>query len=756
MFATYLGAISMPESQRLPVEHALPDRSGDRWADIDAITPAIKHEHIRDTAARVPEFSDAAWPLDALGIKPGGKSVTIYFDRVPGARSDIVYPPFQYADALRRVTYLLLNEAVPPEDRQRRFSSAVEYMAPGTIKNFVKSCRTFMEWLTERGVECLSDCTPALLDAFYAEVVKSADVSGATKYASLSPVERLALMAPSLPESDRLCAPSWSASDARQRGRSGAEGSNREVLAPETADPLLAFVVRCVRVLAPDILAAHDRVLALAQTTAPGGGIVRAKQLLQDLAESGGIPAQRASTGRLRLDASGLAQIHGISAKNLSLALREAHLQEHLNGDRFVTVDSPIHGLVNDRPWCVGVPWKSLEGDLPEVLRHLQAACWVLLAFLSGARPEEVRALPIDPLDVVPPRVPGGAVRYFLRGPLSKGQRDETGRASLTGKAERWVTVGPAVDAVRVAAELAHRLSYEPPQHLFPGGSATDAIGHSTMAKRVRQMVEWANELMVREGWPEAYRIVHDKEGYWDLAGFRRTTAWHIRKEPDGEVALAWQYKHLSTSLGDGYASTSGIGVRRVMDRAAREAHDEVMTEVATALVQGTHVSGPAAERLIEIAQLEHPLQATYATEREARRMAADGRTVFDNPGAYSLCVFDPRFAKCLSPGSGDAPNTETDAPDRGSCQASCVCHARTDVQIDRLRAEVDQHRRESTSPLTPEPLALRLGQVADRKALQIEAHEATSVFINLSEVTVRSTHPPTSAESDDNEGSQP
>lgn len=714
-----------------------PDHENDRWADIDTQTPAIREDQARNPDAPIPKFGDSSWSIDALGVRSGGNKVTLYFEPSPGARSDIAYPPARYADTLRHVAYLLVNEAVPPEDRERRHSSAVERMAPGTIRNFLKSCSVFMEWLAQRQVDCLSDCTPALLDLYFGDVVRRETIASTTKFTRLSPVERLAFMAPSLPAMDRLCQPNWKASDALGVGRTAASGSSREVLDPETADPLLSFVVLCARVVAPDILAAHDRARFLATQPATPEPFTRARTVLRDLAESGGIPAERMPGGRLRLEATGLGLVHGITNKNLSTALRREELQEHLNGDRPVLMDSPIHGVVGDRLWCDGVPWKGLEGDFPSLLRHVQAACWVVLAFLSGARPDEVRALPIDPLVVVPPRTPGGAVRYFLKGPTSKGVRGTDGRVSLEGRDDRWVTVGPAVDAVRVASDIARRL-FDDPQYLFPGDAATESVRHDTMAQRVRKMVDWANALMLEQQWPEAHRIPHEKDGYWDLSGFRRTTAWHIHKEPQGEVALALQFKHVTTSLGDGYASAADIGVRRVMNRATREAHDALMSEVADALVQGTHVSGPAAERLVEIAQVEHPLQANFVTEREARRIADDGRRVFDNPGAYSLCVFDPSRAKCLTPATDGSP---TDVPDRGSCQLDCTCHARTDTQIDRLREEAAQHRRESQSPLTPEPLAVRLAQVAERKSKQVEQHERTAVFISLTDLRVRNEH---------------
>ena len=59
--------------------------------------------------------------------------------------------------------------------------------------------------------------------------------------------------------------------------------------------------------------------------------------------------------------------------------------------------------------------------------------------------------------------------------------------------------------------------------------------------------------------------------------------------------------------------------------------------------------------RLLCETRLFTSLQASLVTERESRRITDVGARVFDNPSAYSLCVFEPRFAKCLTAnGAGD------------------------------------------------------------------------------------------------------
>lgn len=713
------------------------------WREVSASSPAITDARVRDHSAAVPQYGDDRWSLNAMGRAAGQGNMNLHFAHADGGPRNIAVPPPAYRETLKRVAYLMVNEPMPRSYTQRHGTNARQWLAPTTVQNLLRPTREFFAWLDGVGCETLSDCTEDLLAEYHLHV-DGLPVEDGRKFALLSAMERLAHLAPLLPEDDRLCAPRSDAKVVLRVGRAAA-GSQREVVPPETADPLIAFAVSCIRDLAPDILAAYDCAQALQQSDrTTRGSWDQAVSLLSEMAAADGIPAWVGHGGRTVLAASWLGAVHGLKPTLLSTVVNRKGWRDQLNTDLPTHVPVEVTGRLGGEPWCDGVDWRAVTSllaaaDMPPLLRHLQTFCWLTLAVLSGARPDEVRRLPINPLEVMPPREPGGAVRYILHGALRKGITDEDGRASLDGEARRWVIVGPGLDAVRVATEIATRI-HPGTDYLFPSAS-NEAIGHHTMADRVGDAVRWANDLVDSLGLAHSYGIPTDKTGKWDLSGFRRSLAWHIHEQPGGEMAVALQFQHADTAIGsDGYASVADVGLRNVMSKAARQAHEEMLSGVANMLVQGTHVSGPAAQRLVEAASLANPVLANYTNDREVRALLdTPGTQVFDNPSAYSLCVYVPRLARCLAGADAQAAQADVtsapQSPDRGACHADCACHARTDREIGRLRDEEAQQRREAESPLTPEPLQHRLRQAADLKRSRIEDHERNRVFIQLEDL---------------------
>ena len=717
------------------------DDSGVVWL-VGPTDAAIRDEVIRNKDVPVPKFGDASWSLAAMGGASGKGTTTLYFERADGMRRNVLVPPVEWAHCLRRVAYVIVNEEMPPSWTRQLQTARVARLDPGTIRPVVAALRDFMAWLASKHVVCLADVTEDLLDVYYADVTATDEVESSRHYVLLSAVERLSHLAPMLPDDERLCRPRWQADWAYDRRSEPAGGAARQVLDPAIADPMLLGAIATVRYMAPDIFAAYDEVKeTLARTASTDHSAAR--NILIELANGDGIPGFESGAGR-RLDATGLRYRYGLYEGVFSKQLSAAGLAERVVAPP-VLAHVAVHGQVGERPWCGGVPVRDLQtrsgaGAVPAALRHVRTACWIVLAFLSGARPEEVRHLPIDTLEIVPPRTPDGPVRCLLNAHKRKHERDADGRASEAGRPAQWVTLAAGADAVRVAAQVVERTGSDS-EWLFPGTGKEGkrAVKHATLAKHVGDWVGWYNALVVASEWGDAYLIPSDRGTRWDLATFRRTAAWHIADQPRGREALQQQFQHASIMQGGAYSSLAEVGVRRVMDQGRKAAHDQLMADVANSIMHGgTHISGPAADRLVEAARLSEPLRATFQTERETRRLSESGQQVFDNPRAYSLCVYDPLLAKCMT--TDDIEDDTMSMPDRGACQSSCACHARTDAEVEMLRADIEKHRREAVSPLTPEPMSVRLSQVADRKQRQVDEHERTAVFIDLRDIVRPST----------------
>jgi hypothetical protein len=716
-----------------------PDVTAAYWQQVTSASPVVRPERVRRSDLPNSTYGDHVWDLSLMRSKPGANAVRLYFRDVRG-RSKVSVPPLEWTDLSKKVAYLHINEPAPVDWTERELSTAVAWLANSTVQRAMLNLYPFLCWLSEQHITCLADASKGALRRYRAHVL-SFDVRPRRKHALLAEVERLAALAPRLPAADRLEAPPWKASTVLRPGAQPTGGSARAIHDPTLFGPLLTVAEDMVRVIAPDILSAL-RAVADWPASEQSGGHTEAELILRSYVEAGGIPA--VAKGRtLVLDRSSLAARHGLSADAFSQSLHAHRLKEHLSAAHAVRVPTPVRGLIADRPWCAGVPWSeaSWQGG-KALLLHLQAACFVVLGYYTQARPDELRALPVDCDVVVPARRDGGPILNVIDGQRFKGVRDERGAADDNGTAARWTTIGPGVDAVRVAREVARRLieiqdidgQPNEPIYLFPSEDGRGAVLHATMERRVARMIDWVNVTGEREGWPDTYRIPATKmERLRGLAGFRRTGAPFQRLQYDGAEVLRQQLQHTTEVMGDGYAGTAQVGYSNLLDRQRREEDKRLTEQVAVDLTRGAGVSGPAASRLIATAAEHEPLRAVFLSEREVRDVTeghlAEGLPVYDNPGAYSLCVFDWRYARCLTPDI-NADEGPEHVPDRGACQGDCANHARTDRQITDMQAEADRHRREAASPLTSAPMAQRRSAVADLLQRKIQDHESTKVFI--------------------------
>ena len=389
---------------------------------------------MRDATAHRSNYGDGVWDLTPLGVAAGAGAVLLYFQD-PQRGQKVLLPPEQFIPTSKRVAYLLINDGMPQAYVNRFRSSARAHMAPGSIKNAMRDMRPLFEWLGEQGIECLADCSPQMLHE-YALWVTTNKPSHRRQFYLLQAVERLHHLAPLLPDADQLVEPPFAAKDALNSGSSPAPGAARSVILPTVGDPLLTFAITCVRSLAVDIFAATDTVAALtANPPQPSEG---ASELLRRLAASGGIPAAQRK-GQQSLAADYLATVYGLRVGTVVGMFRRLGLQASLNADIPCPVPVPILGRLGDAPWVDHIDWYDAaprgdkRGLAPLLLTHLQVACWIILADLTGARPEEVRQLPRNSCQVI--EGPGGlgAVRHVLWGARRKGVTDASDQASVRG-----------------------------------------------------------------------------------------------------------------------------------------------------------------------------------------------------------------------------------------------------------------------------------------------------------------------------------
>ncbi|MFC6154911.1 hypothetical protein [Nocardioides yefusunii] len=684
--------------------------------DMASRAPSITSARTVREGVRIAPVSADAWPLEAVS-HPDRKHPTLFFGAPSARRASEYHVSDDWLVTYKRIAWALINHPTPLAMYSKQGARYANQPSAGTVNTFMQGIKRFLDWLDSMGVSTLSACTPDLLD-LYAQDIAAQDLSTGYKQAFTRVLYRLHHMGPVFEDHERLCMPGWG--DATPF-RTGPSGENRtQIVHPETMDALLNWSLRMVRECADDILDAWQR--EPVKTTPVRGA---AKRFIRNWLDchDGTLPANKSG-----VDQRYLAYLAGCSENQVKTALKDVRAE--LREDR--TFGAPISfvgsAVIDGRPWATQASFYDLvagrsRGGWPYWVSHLQTAALIVVTYLTGMRPGEALSLRPGCVEEVPPNPerPEGVLTYLVHGTVLK-TRDQAHTESLGARDATWVASQPVVDAIRVAERINAGADY-----LFTTPHA-GKLNLGTANAAINDYANWVNDLVRREGHNGAHLIPADPHGSLAPSRFRRSIAWFIYQEDDGEVALGMQFKHLEHSLGrDGYAATGTVGMANMMDEERARAHLDLLDSVTEFATSGTHVSGPAADRLVDQVGQSRVYLATVTSSRAAQALARDSAfAVFDNRRAFSLCVYNPSTALC-SPQSPDGPDTLR-------CKSNCPNHARTDETVAPLVADLERLRQSLRNPLLPEPLRLRQEALAADRLRVVEDHRDNARFVQLEE----------------------
>jgi integrase len=709
-----------PSSRARPARRALPAPD----------TLVLRARPLRpDTdPAALSRFDDDRWVLTPAIFEDHAKATSVNFAPLPAC----------FQPTAKCYVFQQLDHPDPPGLP----GGSCGRLAVHTIATNFKHLAAFLYWLHGRGITRLAEVTTDDLDAYLRDVLAAG--RGADLMADrVNEIRRLWAARALLPVGDRLPGtPPWHGADtATLVGRRLAATENRTPrIHPETMNRLLAWALRFVEVFADDILAARAEHTTLSQRNARArqrgecpppdrwsGDLQRdVRALLNELrAADAPLPGRTLPDGRRGVDWWHLGRMLNCGAGSL----RRPEVRRIVDASGLPVADgawlrAAITGRLDGRPWR-DRPIRFEEA--PALARHLSAACFMVIAYLSGMRPGEVLTLH------------RGCVRHdetgglwLLHGRKWKGAVDEAGAKRPEGeqRADPWVVVEPVARAIGVLQRL-HDQPLLFPATLLTGGMARIAAGRQGKARTtqlvsrdIAQLVTWVNDYCATTGRADE-RIPNDPTGR-DLAPsrFRRTLAWHIVRRPRGLVAGAIQYGHVEVKLTLGYSGTYASGFP---DEHAFETwllRLEQFAEAEQRLAAGEHVSGPAAPAYLERThQANHRFAGrTLTSTRQARPVLANpALQVF--PAKGMTCVFDPAKAKCRLKPTGDDDHR---TPDLDDCQPGCQNIARTDRNIADLRARATELAALVADPLGPAPLRERERHELERVRAIIDEHDRT------------------------------
>jgi len=697
--------------------HLVSDSAGDL---IVAPTTPVLHarELYPDTnLAELSRFGDPVWDLFPALPDRHSTNQAIHWDTFPAS---FRRPCKLYVFALLSIT----------ADAPRLSSARTEFPSVKTIWADLGYLRVFLGWLMERGITRFANVTAADLDHYLSHITDEPATSATWKRKALLAVQRLHAYRMFLPEHCRLPGPVlWGGASAAELAgapdpRLAANRTPR--IHPTVMEPLLSAALLFVETIATDLMPAARRLVAmraLALRVAPDIRRQRHKAVsrwhatreqlacfLSALADVGQpLPGLREG-GATILDVAGLALVGDLDRELLdkgyfNAVLGECELpitKDLLRVTRFTAVDGTR-------------PWRHEPVDAAELLRlirHLTTACFLVIAYLSGVRVGEALNLR------------RGCISHdaklgltFMSGQQLKAGPDRRERSPETIP---WVVNEHGAAAVSVLEDLAVG-----PMLFAPGKFGSPAWLASTRCRTIgsinddiRAYIGWFNtSIAATVGHPV---IGTDQHGKITASRLRRTLAWHIVRRPGGTVAGATQYGHLSTQITQGYAGQADAGFLDVISFEEFLLRAETIHDDHQRLLQGEHVSGPAAVSYRERAAAGSQFAGLTITTPAQVSNALANPNLQVHHGALLTCVYRHATAACQDDDEAD------NGPSWPRCRLACSNIARTDRDVAELRQHVLGLKSDLAALEVPAPLRRRMQQRLELHERAIAEHEAS------------------------------
>ncbi|WP_217255132.1 integrase [Streptomyces sp. AC602_WCS936] len=640
-------------------------------------------------------YADEVWSLAPLVANPSAPRPKIDWSRFP----DTARPQAQLA------TWMMINTPLPASVLVGHPTWHSRLGPPG-IHDTVLRWQRFTDWLHQQGVGTLHAVTDDVLIAWAGHLARQAGAGRGNVTKDLVALTRLWAFDAAGPAPSGMAMPPWhhlGVDDFLPRTPSSGRGENTtEAISPATMGPLLIWALRVVDDFADDILTAWAESLRMTEAAASTPGTQQSKSSLKhylhDLIDRGHpVPARPNASYRHALANTYIAATVGCSTTQVNgLLMTEQwqHLPAYVDANPGpCPLDTPITSRIDGEPWTAFIDFTETR----ELMRHLGTACFIVLAYLTGMRPAEVLGLHAG---CCPEVVTG---RHLIYGREFKNAFDHDGNHHSAGRPREvpWVAIAHVVRAIRVLEKIApdQGLLFDAAAHTFAKTlrPSTSSLGYQGMRLRIEAFAAWASTLARRLG-RGGEVIPDDPHGAIGLARFRRTLAWHIARRPGGLVALAIQYGHMRTSMSGGYAARGRDGIHELLDIETARATADTLTNLHDDLTRGVGISGPAAQRAIHAAAQAPTFAGSIRTQRQAHDILRNpALTVYDNPNAFLMCVYNRDRALCHRLDLTEAPRLDR-------CQPSCANIARTDQHAEQLREHAQALDKQAASETVPGP----------------------------------------------------
>jgi hypothetical protein len=624
-------------------------------------------------------FADDRWDL----------APAIFRENVPRSIAAVDFTALH--DPLQRLTakeflWARLNEPSPCPTQAR--------MAPTCVRAALADLTRFMVFVSRHvGVFALHKVDQTLLDAYLAELRGERNRTRDRVAHLLNTPIDLDRYSPFLTLGSFSCRP-WRDRPAVRIAGLSPQPQSADNRTPRISEPIIAALLRWslkyIDHFATDIFAARAEYEALEQNAIHGNKREATPALLNRVdiyigrrcADGRGIPISVHNRGGRSQAVGNLAEASinfhlialqlGCYARCLigRPALRERLVRavERL-GPEIGGMDCHISANPD-----TGLPWRARfdERSLVEEERMLQAAAYVVCAYLTGMRDSELQAMRAG-CHSVSKSADGIVERHRIKSVTYKA-RDRSGEEA------EWITIAPVARAIEIVERLtASQRKARGTDTIWQTLSMAGGEHAELRGNVIRLLNDLRGHLDSLSSDGPAIPYVEGRAWWFTPRQFRRTLAWYIANRPFGSVAGKIQYKHASIAMFEGYAGSIPSGFRREVEQErALGQLDDVVEHYEEAIRRGLPPTGPAAARLrSEFARIRDELGDfpghIVDTQRLRAMLAHLGRTL--HVGLLADCFFDPDTALCLdregATSDRSVPALSHCRPDR--CPNACV-----------------------------------------------------------------------------------
>ncbi|MFE7277841.1 hypothetical protein [Streptomyces sp. NPDC057623] len=629
-------------------------------------------------------YSQDVWRLTPARLKANEHALILNFPTLPQ----------RFRPSAKRLFYALLSLEAPDGEENPRIA---------TIRGSFTEIKRFLKWLDRRWPPQrneLSELLPRDLDDYRKHLLARFPHNQSQRERSRGPLRLFWRWRRHLGEDalgfDPLHLDGWGESRAARSTENDTARLPEEVLGP-----LLVWALRFVDDFAPDILQAdrqwHEaRADRPARSTAHTHVGARLEKLLGEY-----VAAERPLPGyKGQPSISHLANIIGCNRDNID---RHRHLIDDAAAVVGVTegafVEDP-QGRLDGKPWIESITTHhTTANSLSRLARHLQAACYIVIAFLSGMRDCEAKHVKRGCLEIKCDEE-GRPYRWKVNSLAFKGEED------VAGVPATWTVSAAVARAVAVLEQL----QPADQNHLFARllhgcGShkgENEALGNKATNMHLNEFAAFVNRLCTDHGRTDTIAAGRGQPLRLKTSHFRRTLAWFIARRPGGVIAGAIQYRHHSIQMFEGYAGTSDSGFRAEVESEQAITRGEIYMEMIEAH-QHLDLAGPSAEeaarRLKDFGdRAQFQGQVALDKHRLKRIMKRNDPAIY--PGEYITCVNDPAKAICEKARRG---NSEGLPWDGGCMPLACRNVALTPENVaawQRVIAGID--KRLASRPTLP------------------------------------------------------